>query len=210
MGATSSAARRPSSTARTPGIVAAAAVSTARMRACGCGLRRIAACSKPGGAMSSRNSALPVSIRSPSRRSGCPSADSRTSGAAAGPPGTGSGSGEVRRECGAAVVILPPASVPTVWAVGGSLVRAVVAVNGPVARRDVYGRCWSGGGDPALEQRAEPFGDLGGGEVATGPEPLVGPVAHAEHGHGGQLGIELGEVAALDAVAENLDEQLAV
>ena len=44
---------RPVTTACTPGIASASDASIETMRACGCGERRIFACSMPGRAMSS-------------------------------------------------------------------------------------------------------------------------------------------------------------
>jgi hypothetical protein len=44
---------RPVTTACTPGIASAALVSIDKMRACGCGERRILPCSIPGSTMSS-------------------------------------------------------------------------------------------------------------------------------------------------------------
>ena len=51
---------RAVSTAWTPGIASAAAVSIPRMRACGCGLRTKAPCSMPASLMSSTKRARPV------------------------------------------------------------------------------------------------------------------------------------------------------
>ena len=58
----------PVSTATTPSAAAAALASTRTMRACGCGLRRIAQCSMPGSARLSTNGASPLTSAGSSMR----------------------------------------------------------------------------------------------------------------------------------------------